>query len=255
MSVISLRPEQATHALVAPLAVVIPIYNEAETIQRVVSAWQETFERNRVGHQFILVNDGSNDSTWKVLRDMEKRHPDHLIIIDKPNAGHGRSCRLGYEAAIASPHVQWILQIDSDGQCDPAYFRSFWENKDQVDCVFGKRERRDDGFLRSLTSALCRMGATFLARQDMVDPNVPYRLMRKKALAAALPQIPASFEIHNVALTFVLKRDPSVKWRYIPIRFLGRQGGQNSIDLLNVMQLGFSMMFDLAKVKKKLNQA
>ncbi|MFZ4542335.1 MAG: hypothetical protein ACOYNL_11195, partial [Rickettsiales bacterium] len=70
-------------------------------------------------------------------------------------------------------------------------------------------------------------------------------------LAAALQVIPASFDIHNVALTFVLKRNPDLRWQYIPIRFLSRQGGSNSINLLNVAHLGVSMLFDLAKLRGK----
>ena len=40
----------------------------------------------------------------------------------------------------------------------------------------------------------------------MLDPNVPYRLIRKHVLEKALKDIPESFNIHNVALTYILKR-------------------------------------------------
>ena len=103
-----------------------------------------------------------------------------------------------------------------------------------------------------MTSKICKLGATILGGKDMVDPNVPYRLLRRDTLASALNVIPASFDIHNVALTFVLKRNPDLRWDYVPIRFLARQGGSNSINLLNVAHLGASMLFDLAKLKGKI---
>ena len=248
--VISLHPTQITESLRSPLAVVIPIYNEAATIRHVVQEWDRCFDALGIDHQFILLNDGSKDQTMDVLRAMEETSPTKMVVVDKPNAGHGRTCRLGYSAAAAAP-VDWILQIDSDGQCDPKYFKEFWEKRNDADCVFGRRVQRDDGTARMLTSRICKIGATLLGGRDMVDPNVPYRLIRRTVLEKALLQIPASFDIHNVALTFVLKQDPQIRWNYVCIRFRDRQGGSNSINLLNVAHLGTSMLFDLAKLKRR----
>lgn len=251
MAIVSLYPHAATAALKAPLVIVIPVYNEAENIQAVVSEWSSAFTSLGIIHQFLLINDGSKDGTMDVLRRMQERDSERLIVIDKPNSGHGRTCRLGYSASVEASDVEWILQIDSDGQCDPAYFEEFWSQRKNADCVFGQRIQRDDGRLRALTSKFCKLGSTLLGGRDMVDPNVPYRLIRKKTLAEAINKIPAAFDIHNVALTFILKQTPEVRWAYVPIRFRDRQGGSNSINLLNVAHLGTSMLFDLAKLKKK----
>jgi len=252
MPFISFHADPVAAALQSPLAVVVPVYNESATIERVIASWMQEMDRNGVDYQFILLNDGSTDATLQMLMNLEKRQPRRIVVIDKPNSGHGRTCRLGYDAAVASPRVEWVLQIDSDGQCDPSYFPEFWRRRDQADCVFGLRLTRDDGFARAMTSKICKMGATLLGGKDMVDPNVPYRLLRRETLASALRVIPASFDIHNVALTFVLKRNPHLRWDYVPIRFLARQGGSNSINLLNVAHLGASMLFDLAKLKGKI---
>lgn len=254
MSRISLQPDKISAALRAPLVVVIPIHNESTSIRGIIAAWQSMFERLDIQHQFVLINDGSTDSTLKVLEQMEESDPSHLVIVDKPNSGHGRTCRLGYSAACASSLVEWILQIDSDGQCDPAYFPEFWSRREKCDCIFGQRVRRDDGFARAMTSWICKIGSTLLGGMDMVDPNVPYRLIRRKVLSQAIRDIPASFDIHNVAVTFVLKHNPDLRWTYIPIRFLERSGGKNSINLLDVAHLGTSMLFDLAKLRRTMHK-
>jgi len=250
MPILSLKPELASPLLRSSLVVVIPVYNEQATIEGVIEEWTKTFQELAVDYQFLLVNDGSKDDTLEVLQRLEARDQQHIVILDKPNAGHGRTCRMGYSAAVASETVEWILQIDSDGQCDPAYFKEFLEKQANADCIFGRRIQRDDGRIRALTSKICKLGATLLGGRDMVDPNVPYRLIRKNALADALEKIPASFDIHNVAITFILKQNPMIRWEYVPIRFRDRQGGSNSINLLNVAHLGTSMLFDLAKLKK-----
>jgi hypothetical protein len=87
---------------------------------------------------------------------------------------------------------------------------------------------------------------------DLRDPNVPYRLIRKCALARALKFIPSGFNIHNVAITFVLKKTPELKFQHVPIHFRDRQGGSNSINLLNVVQWGFDMILELIKLNGKL---
>jgi glycosyltransferase involved in cell wall biosynthesis len=254
MPAISLHPHAVTAQLKSPLVIVIPVYNEAENIASVVAEWSAALKGLGTAHQFLLINDGSKDGTLGVLMRMLERDPEHLVVVDKPNSGHGRTCRLGYSAAVDAPAVEWVLQIDSDGQCDPSYFAEFWRRRDKADCIFGRRIQRDDGQLREMTSKICKLGSTLLGGRDMVDPNVPYRLMRKEALASAIGKISASFDIHNVALTFILKQTPGVRWEYVPIRFRDRQGGSNSINLLNVAHLGTSMLFDLAKLKRNLKQ-
>jgi len=249
MPLVSLRPGSVAALLQSPLAIVVPVFNESATIESVIGSWMHQLDKQGVDYQFILLNDGSSDSTIEVLKRLEAIHPNRIIVVDKTNSGHGRTCRLGYDAAVASPHVEWILQIDSDGQCDPAYFPEFWTQRENADCVFGKRVQRDDGFARAFTSKLCQLGATLLSGRDMTDPNVPYRLIRRDTMADALSRIPAAFNIHNVALTFILKKTPGVRWVYVPIRFRERQGGSNSINLMSVAHWGTDMLLELRKLK------
>ena len=249
MARIDLQARVIAKVLDAPLVIVVPVYNEAEAIPKVVQEWSAMLDSLGISYQFLLLNDGSRDSTLDVLHEMEIRDPQRIVVVDKPNAGHGRTCRLGYSAAAESPAVEWVLQIDSDGQCDPAYFPGFWNKRETADCVFGRRVRRDDGFARVMTSKVCKLGTSLIGGRNIEDPNVPYRLMRREVLAAALQKIPASFDIHNVALTYVMKRTPEVRWAYVPIAFRDRQGGSNSINLFNVAHYGINMLLELRKLK------
>jgi len=249
MARIDLQAHVISPALNAPLVIVIPVYNEAEAIPTVIQEWKATLDSLEISYQFLLLNDGSRDTTLEVLHGMERGDPGRIVVVDKPNAGHGRTCRLGYSAAVEAPAVEWVFQIDSDGQCNPAYFPELWAKRAEADCVFGRRVRRDDGFARMMTSKICKLGASFMGGRNLGDPNVPYRLMRRETLAAALQKIPASFDIHNVALTYVLKRMPTVRWSYVPIVFRDRQGGSNSINLFNVVHYGINMLLELRKLK------
>ena len=249
MAIIDFQPSRISPSLTAELIVVMPIYNEAANIEQVVAEWQAAFQKLGIRQQMLLINDGSKDATLEALNRLESHYPGFIIVVDKFNSGHGRTCRFGYDAAAASK-AEWILQIDSDGQCDPGYFDKFWEARNEADCVFGVRTSRDDGWARTVTSKICRWSSTLLCGVDMVDPNVPYRLIRKSVLSEAIVRIPAAFEIHNVALTYRLKQNSRIRWAYKPIRFRDRQGGANSINLMNVTKLGIDLLFDLWQLRK-----
>jgi len=234
--------------LTAPLIVVMPIYNEEVSISGVIANWSKCLRTLGISFHIIALDDGSNDGTHDILLKLEAIEPEVLCVVSKPNSGHGMSCRIGYDIAVHSK-AEWMLQIDSDGQCDPKHFADFWKQRDQADCVFGLRASRDDGIGRVVTSAICRLASSLICGQDLRDPNVPYRLVRRDALEKALRYIPPNFNIHNVALTYVLKKLPGLRWAYVPIHFPDRQAGENSINVLKVVTWGAEMLLELLRIR------
>jgi dolichol-phosphate mannosyltransferase len=243
-----LNPGEIGRNLSAELAVVMPVFNEQDTIQGVLREWNQVLQPLVSNFVFIIVNDGSTDATQAKLEQLDDETPDRYLLIYKPNSGHGNSCRVGYDIA-ATGSCQWVLQIDSDGQCDPKYFPEFWHNRNGADCVFGLRRTRSDGFARTMTSNICRWGSSIVCRADLRDPNVPYRLIRRSVLKVALSYIPTGFNIHNVALTYILRKTPALKWRFVSINFRDRQGGSNSINVIKVCQWGAEMLLELTRLK------
>lgn len=248
MSRFSFNLQQIGRNLNAPLVVVLPIYNEEANISAVISQWSKYLRGLEAPFQIIALDDGSKDGTHNVLLKLEAAEPDILCVVNKPNSGHGVTCRMGYDIAISS-NADWVLQIDSDGQCDPSHFANFWSKRDQSDCIFGLRESRDDGPARVITSGICRIASSLICGQDLKDPNVPYRLIRKNVLREALQYIPPSFNIHNVALTYVLKKLPGLRWSYVGIHFPKRRGGENSINVLKVVTWGVEMLLELIRIR------
>jgi glycosyltransferase involved in cell wall biosynthesis len=229
------------------LVVVMPIYNEEANIGTVLAEWDREFARIGVRGTIFAINDGSRDGTLQILKELESRKPGFVKVFDKANSGHGRSCRFGYDRACESA-AEWVLQIDSDGQCDPGYFEQFWNARTDTDCVFGVRRQRDDGFARKLISSACKWLTMLVSGVALTDPNVPYRLMRREVLCEALKRVPADFNIHNVALTVALRRMPQVRWKTVPIRFRDRQGGSNSINIRNILAMGWGLLRSLNRV-------
>ena len=229
------------------LAVVMPVYNEAINISSVLTEWFECLDK--IAPRFVLfaLNDGSTDETAIVLESLACSLGSRLRVVNKPNSGHGRTCREGYESALAEG-APWILQIDSDGQCNPSYFEALYSQRAIHDCLFAYRRTRDDGFGRVLISFCCRTLLWVMTGTYLKDPNVPYRLLRASALKTALRSIPADFVLQNIALTFALRREQTLRWKHLPIHFRARQGGENSINYRRIAAMGLNLLHELSRI-------
>lgn len=211
------------------LMIVMPVYNEQDSIRTVIRDWFS--ELLRVVDNFVMVaiDDGSHDGTLAILRELESEFESKLEVISRENRGHGQSCLQGYRVA-AGRNIPFVFQIDSDGQCDPQYFKRFWDLRDRFDVIYGKRTR-EDGTRRILASLVLRSLLLLRFNANCIDPNVPYRLMRTQACSHALNAIPSDFFLANVALALLLRKSPGIRHGELPIRFRERSGGEPSVPL------------------------
>jgi glycosyltransferase involved in cell wall biosynthesis len=203
--------------------VVIPVFNEADSIVNVLKEWIPTLEATHKDNWAILVvDDASTDQTHWLVQQFQ--HPKvHIVKLFK-NSGHWTACAFGYSLAIQSG-CQWIIQIDSDGQCDPQFYPALWaEAVAHNRPVFGERIVRLDGMFRTCASYILRHLVRYLTGIDHRDANVPYRIMPSDLLAPALAKLihGPPIRLGNVALACLLARQ-SVG--YVPITFRQRTGG------------------------------
>lgn len=210
------------------LWIIAPVYNEEKSLGAFVREWMIVL-RKIVGGDFIfcLLNDGSRDESLKILTLLEEKYPE-LRVIDKTNTGHGPTCLKGYNLAIEGG-ADWVLQIDADGQCDPSHFDDFWKSRSQGPVHYGVRHKREDGWSRRLISKMLAVFLFLLTGRWIRDPHVPYRLMRREALAPALKQIPPDFRVANVLLALIHYENPGIQWHRIGFR--KRVGRQNPVRL------------------------
>lgn len=212
------------------LAVVLPVFNEARCIHAVLEEWTAALDRSAAGWRLLMLDDGSTDGTPAVLSSwLERLGPERMEVLRHDNRGHGQTCLRGYGRACELG-VPWVFQIDSDGQCDAAFFPDVWAARESVGVVYGVRRTRLDGWRRVLASSLLRALVRVRAGVDCPDANVPYRLMRTDGLPEVLATIPGEFDLANIALAVQLRR---AGWReaQVDIVFRPRAGGEPSVPL------------------------
>ena len=78
------------------LYIVIPAYNEAENIETLIKDWYPIIEKyNGDGEsRLVIINDGSKDNTYEILKEYEKKKP-LLKALTKKNGGHGTTVLYG----------------------------------------------------------------------------------------------------------------------------------------------------------------
>jgi glycosyltransferase involved in cell wall biosynthesis len=226
--------------------IIMPVYNEQECVEAVVNEWLEEMRKYSFSFTFCVLNDGSSDKSLEILNHLSQKN-NELYVVDKPNSGHGQTCITGYQTAIEKG-AKWIFQIDSDGQCDPAYFKKVWESAASHPVVFGYRKKRDDGFQRFLVSRIVSY-FVFLATGVWVrDANVPYRLMNAEALSNSINRIPADFHLANIPVSVNLQKNYKIKW--VNIHFRERMGGSPSVKTSLFAKHGITLFKQLRKITK-----
>ena len=205
------------------LFVVLPVFNEEVALRQVIEEWTVVLRDNSPGFTLYVINDGSSDASLTILLELSAEIPE-LEILSQANLGHGRSCLNAYFTAIGRDS-EWILQIDSDGQCDPQYFAKFWSERRHERPTYGQRRSRADGIHRQLLSYGLRLLIRVATGIDVRDSNVPYRLMHKSTLKRCLSCIPIDTPLPNVLLAVLHQYWFNIRW--VTIHFRGRQGGQS----------------------------
>lgn len=159
------------------LAIILPVYNEKGAIEGVVKEWADMIKRLKVTYSFIVCEDGSTDGTKDVLRKLQAKYP--LCLNQKSfRRGYGKSVTDG----IVASKAQFILCIDSDGQCDPQDFPAFWNERNTHSVLIGRREKRADPWTRRIYSALFKQVFSLLFPHGPHDPSAPYVLFTKQTI-------------------------------------------------------------------------
>jgi dolichol-phosphate mannosyltransferase len=130
-----MEPTEPTVRSRPELMIVMPVYNEQASVQKVVHEWFNELENWTENFVFLAINDGSTDGTLRILEHLREQLGARFEILSRENRGHGQSCLQGYRIACER-EIPWVLQIDSDGQCDPQYFFRFWRDRKKFDVIY-----------------------------------------------------------------------------------------------------------------------
>jgi glycosyltransferase involved in cell wall biosynthesis len=123
------------------LSIVVPLYNEAESLQPLVEQLLAALRPLGRSFELVLVDDGSSDDTAAVLRHLAAQTPELVAVLLRRNYGQTPAMSAGFDASRGA----LIVTLDGDLQNDPADIPLLLERLEQgYDLVSGWRHQRQD---------------------------------------------------------------------------------------------------------------
>ena len=132
------------------ISVVIPVYNEEESLPRLFAELYPVMEDIKRSYEIIFVNDGSHDKSFAMLYDFQKQHPHNVRFIDF-NGNFGQ--HMAIMAAFSKVRGQFIITLDADLQNPPEEIPKLIKQMDDGHDVVGtRRKNRHDPLFRKVAS-------------------------------------------------------------------------------------------------------
>ena len=223
------------------LIVVIPVFNEEKIISKVIE--QILIGTEGIKKKIILINDGSKD---KSLEEINKyKENEDIIVIDKPNEGHGPTLIRGYKEALKF-NPKYIFQMDSDNQIEFSEFIKIYQLKDEYDLIVGKRFQRDDPYIRIVISKILRLLVAVFHQVWIVDSNSPFRLMSNRFLRENINKSQNSI-VPNIILSILAAKIRKIK--FLKVNHNRRETGKPSIVKLKLFYFCIKSFRDIILLK------
>jgi dolichol-phosphate mannosyltransferase len=210
--------------MTAALSVVMPVYNEAAHVERVVTEVVRGVLDRVPDSELLVVDDHSTDASPTLLAEAAAADPRIVVLTNSTNRGHGPSVRRGWEHGTS----EWILTVDSDGQVDLAAFDALWARRHDSDLVLGARVSRGDPLHRTVVTAGARALASALAHRRVIDANTPFKLFRRSLLEHVAPLMPERAFAPTVLLVVGAARS-GARIAEVPVRQLPRLHGRTTL--------------------------
>ena len=176
--------------LIDNLQILMPVHNEGKSLEEIINKIHEVLKK-KINFSFIICEDGSNDDTLDILKTLKLNYP--IDLISHPNKkGYSNAVIDGIKKATS----EYLLIMDSDGQCDPSEIFKFWDNRNNADLINGNRVLRVDFLYRKFFSKLAFVVYNFFFKLNLKDPSFAFALMNKKVytnLSNFKPQMPDGF--------------------------------------------------------------
>ncbi len=215
--------------------VVIPTYNEAETIDRIVRATDSELERLVPGdHRLLIVDDGSPDGTGELADALAEELGTVEVLHRAAKAGLGHAYLAGF-ARTLDGGADLVFEMDADFSHDPRYLEEMLVAARDADLVLGSRYVdgggvRDWGLLRRVVSRGGGIYARAILRVDVHDLTGGFKCIRRNVLEAIdLPSVRAEGYVFQIEVTYraILA---GFRVREVPIVFQDRTGGTSKMS-------------------------
>lgn len=165
------------------VSVVIPVYRSAGTLEDLVTRLVSVLDRLRFDFEIVLVEDGSPDNSWEVLKHVQLVHPSRLVTIQlMRNFGQPNALMCGFRHARG----RYIVTMDDDLQNPPEEIPKLINAiaASGLDLVYGHYDEKQHEYWRNLGSRLVNFFYRLVFRSNRTTTS--FRIMRRQIVESIL---------------------------------------------------------------------
>lgn len=162
------------------ISVVIPLYNEEESLPELFAWIKRVMEANHFTYEVIFVNDGSTDSSWKIIKELQKESDCVKGIKFKRNYGKSPALFCGFRKVEGDV----VITMDADMQDSPDEIPGLYHMimNDKYDMVSGWKKKRYDPLSKTIPTRLFNCTARFVSGIHLHDFNCGLKAYRKEVV-------------------------------------------------------------------------
>lgn len=220
------------------LLIIIPAYNEAENIERVVGLLKEHYSQ----YDYVVVNDGSRDRTAEICRE------NGYELLDLPvNLGLAGAFQTGMKYAAENGY-KYAIQFDGDGQHRPEYIADMLQEIEKgYDIVIGSRfvNCKKDNSLRMFGSRMITVAIKWTTGIRIADPTSGMRMFSKSIIKEFAKNINYGPEPDTVS--YLLKNGAKVS--EVQVKMDERIAGESYLNMVASMKYMFKMLISILVIQ------
>jgi glycosyltransferase involved in cell wall biosynthesis len=224
------------------ISIVIPVYNEEESLPELCSWIERVMQENKFTYEIILVDDGSTDRSWEVAEDLRKSNPNIKGVRFQRNYGKSAALNEGFKAAQG----EVVITMDADLQDSPDEIPGLRKMilEDRYDMVSGWKKVRHDPVSKTLPSKFFNWTTARVSKIPLHDFNCGLKAYRKKVVKSIevygemhryIPVIAKWSGFRKIGEKVVVHR--ARKYGYTKFGGLGR-GVKGLLDLASITFVG-----------------
>ncbi len=218
-------------------SIVVPFHNEEDNVTVLYARLKQVMEQVGDNFELVLVDDGSNDRTYKLLEEIAAVDSRVLVVKLRRNFGQTSALAAGFDHASG----EYILAMDGDLQHDPNEIPNFLEKLEEgYDVVSGWRKERIDNFvMRRIPSRCANWLMAKLSGVDIHDFGTTFKAYRHEVIQ----NIPLYGEMHRFIPALASWYGASIC--EIPIKNVHRERGKSHYGIGRT----FRVFFDLLTIR------
>jgi glycosyltransferase involved in cell wall biosynthesis len=218
-------------------SIVVPFFNEQENVPPLYVRITEVMDAVNEPYEMVFVDDGSKDSTFRVLSEIAETDRRVTVVRLRRNFGQTAALKAGFDHSLG----EIIISMDGDLQHDPAEIPKFIEKMQEgYDIVSGWRVQRSDHWLmRQFPSRVANHIMAKLSRVDLHDFGTTFKAYRREILS----EIHLYGELHRFIPALAAWSGASIG--EVPITNIPRVSGKSNYGISRTIRV----LLDLMSVK------